>query len=69
MVGIRVTCDYEGCGRHFDVDAATEHRLRVQPYDQPGLRRPAAVFLDGRIECPDSWRVRGARVLCADHWK
>lgn len=68
MIGMRVSCDVAGCGRHFEVGGPEmEERLAAS-------RGGGAVLLGATmVGLPGGWRAcrravgAGVRVLCADH--
>jgi hypothetical protein len=68
MIGVRVECDEEGCGRHFEVGG---HELTPMPSVMLGTGEVGVVFA-GQLVCPAGWAVGEehpgiVRVLCGTH--
>lgn len=69
MIGVRVECDAEGCGRHFAIDG---RELRPMPAVATRQDRAAVMFALSLVMLPEGWAAGEEepgvlRVLCAAH--
>jgi hypothetical protein len=69
MIGVRVECDADGCGRFFEIAGDVD----LEPRPHRGNGQDYAVFERPYVTLPADWRAvspsdgPGVRLLCADH--
>lgn len=71
MIGLRITCDADGCERHFEVDALVEGATASLIMGTGSTAGMVGVDLRVSTLAPRGWEGNGyehvPRLYCADH--